>query len=563
MTGEILAVHQIGFPILSLILFLPLIGAALIWGIDHEGIARRIAVGAMAGTAALALLLWFAFQRGTASFQFAEHSDWIGPLGISYHLGVDGISLLFVILTALLSLGMLIATWNTITLSPRHYLICLLALETTTLGVFLSLDLVLFFFFWEIMLLPLFFLIKVWGGGVSRDYNALKYVLYTLAGSVLMLVAIVILHLNDHAHALAVGASPGRSFDLLRLLETPLSPSLQFWVFLFFFFGFAVKGPIVPFHTWMPGVLMDSPVAAGVALAGIKLGTYGLLRFSLPLAPVASQQLAWIVVALALIGIIYGAVIALMQRQVRRLVAYSSISHLGMVALGLFALNFRGLQGGMIQMINLGVSTSAFFFLIGFLEQRRRSSDLPDLGGVARQTPVLATLLLIVLLSMLGLPGTNLFIGEFLILLGAFEAHWLYAAVGVIGVVLGAAYLLWWSERAIFGLPPRGLGASPTEKQSFSGIPSPHGPPHLITADLTGRELAVALPLVALVFWIGLYPAPLLRVINPSISAIAARLHTQPVVAELGAVSPVADHGAGLHAKRGGALAPKQGATDK
>jgi len=531
MTGEMLAANQIGLPILSLILWLPLIGAVVIWAVDHVGVARRIAAVAMGATVALTLLLWFAFQRGTASFQFAEHSNWIGPLGISYHLGVDGISLLFVILTALLSLGMLIATWTTITESIRHYLICLLALETTTLGVFLSLDLVLFFFFWEVMLLPIFFLIKVWGGGASRDFNALKYVLYTLAGSVLMLVAITILHLNDHTHALAENVSPGRSFDLLRLLQTPLSPTLQFWVFLFFFFGFAVKGPIVPFHTWMPGVLMDSPVAVGVALAGIKLGTYGLLRFSLPLAPAASQQLAWLVVALALIGVIYGAVIALMQRQVRRLVAYSSISHLGMVALGLFALNFRGLQGGLIQMINLGVSTSAFFFLIGFLERRRRSSDLSDLGGLARQTPVLASLLLIVLLSMLGLPGTNLFIGEFLILLGAFEAHWLYAAIGVIGVVLGAAYLLWWAERAVFGVVPQ-------EAQPVT--------------DLTIRELAVALPLVALVFWIGLYPAPFLRVINPSISAVTARLQIRPVIADRSesgtpqaGVLPVANHGAG------------------
>ncbi|MBI3620679.1 MAG: NADH-quinone oxidoreductase subunit M, partial [Nitrospirae bacterium] len=340
MTSEILAEHQIGFPILSLILFLPLIGALAIWLFDQTALARRIAAAAMAATAGLSLLLWFKFQRGTASFQFTEHSDWIGPLGISFHLGVDGISLLFVILTALLSLGMLIATWETVTTSVRHYLICLLALETTTLGVFLSVDLVLFFFFWEVMLLPLYFLIKVWGsprgftprGGGDRDYSALKYVLYTLAGSVLMLVAIVILHLNDHAHALEAGLSPGRSFDLLRLLETPLAPSLQFWVFIFFFFGFAVKGPIVPFHTWMPNVLMDGPVAVGVALAGIKLGTYGLLRFSLPLAPLASQQLATVVIALALIGVIYGAVIALMQHQVRRLIAYSSISHLGMVA---------------------------------------------------------------------------------------------------------------------------------------------------------------------------------------------------------------------------------------
>jgi NADH-quinone oxidoreductase subunit M len=512
MTTEILAAHQIGFPILSLMLFLPLIGALLVWAVRDERTARRIALAAMAAVAALGVLLWLRFERGTASFQFAEYGAWIGPLGIGYHLGVDGISLLFVILTALLSLFMLIGSWTTITASVRHYLICLLALEATTIGVFLSLDLVLFFFFWEIMLLPLFFLIKVWGGN-DRDYSALKYLLYTLAGSVLMLVSIVILHLNDHAHALDHGITPDRSFDLLRLLQTPLDSSLQTWVFIFFFFGFAVKGPIVPFHTWMPNVLTAGPVAVGVALAGIKLGTYGLLRFSLPLAPVASTQLAGIVILLALIGIIYGAVIALMQRSVRRLIAYSSISHLGMIALGLFALNFRGLQGGLLQMINLGVSTSVFIFLIGFLEERRRGSDLGDLGGVAKQLPVLSTFLLIALLSMLALPGTNLFIGEFLILLGAFEAHWLYAVVGVIGVVLGAAYLLWWYERAI-----------------FNGSPASQAP----VADLTRRELAVVVPLTLLIFWIGLYPGPLLRVINPSISAVVERLQAQTLLANIG-----------------------------
>jgi NADH-quinone oxidoreductase subunit M len=514
MTSEILAIHQIGFPILSLILFLPLAGALLVWLVRDDTTARRIALTAMGAVIALAILLWLRFERGTAAFQFAEYGDWIGPLGIGYHLGVDGISLLFVLLTALLSLFMLVSSWTTVTSQVRPYLICLLGLETTTLGVFLSLDLVLFFFFWEVMLLPLFFLIRVWGQG-DRDYSALKYLLYTLAGSVLMLVSIVILHLNDHAHALDHGITPARSFDLLRLLQTPLDPSWQLWVFIFFFFGFAVKGPIVPFHTWMPNVLMDGPIAVGVALAGIKLGTYGLLRFSLPLAPAAAHRLAGLVIVLALIGVIYGAVIALMQRNIRRLIAYSSISHLGMVALGLFVLNFHGLQGGLLQMINLGVSTGAFIFLIGFLEQRRRGSDLAQLGSVVKETPVLATFLLIVLLSMLALPGTNLFVGEFLILLGAFEAHWLYATIGVIGVVIGAAYLLWWYERAIFG-----PAAAPSTQQ---------GP----IADLTRRELAVVVPLVILIFWIGLYPAPLLRVINPSISAVVERLHGAVAVVDI------------------------------
>jgi NADH-quinone oxidoreductase subunit M len=507
MMTEIFAAHQIGAPILSLILFLPLAAALFVWAVRNDETAKRIALGAMLGVVGLSLILWSRFARGTASFQFTERSDWIGSLGIGYHIGVDGISLLFVILTALLSLFMLVSSWNTIATQVRLYVICLLLLETTTLGVFLSLDLILFFFFWEVMLIPLFFLIKVWGSG-NRDSSALKYLLYTLTGSVLMLIGIVILYLNDHAYALSRGITPVYSFDLLRLLHTPLAPSLQFWVFIFLLFGFAVKGPIIPFHTWMPHVLVDSPIAVGVALAGIKLGTYGLLRFSLPLAPVAAQQLAWLVMALALFGVIYGAVIALMQRDLRRLLAYSSISHLGLVAVGLAALNFQGLQGSLLQMINLGVSTSAFFFFIGFLEQRRPGCRIEDLGGVVKQLPVLSVFLFIILFSMLGLPGTNLFIGEFLILLGAFQSWWLYAVIGVLGIILGAAYLLWWAERAMFG-------------QAAPSSVSAHGP---AAGDLTGRELVIALPLVIFIFWIGLYPAPFLRVINPSIAAVVQRL---------------------------------------
>ena len=523
MTTEILAAHQIGVPILSLILFIPFAAALFVWAVQHDLAARWITCAAMLSVLALSLVVWHQFERGTASFQFAERSEWIGPLGIGYHIAVDGISLLFVILTALLALFMLISSWQTVTHSVRNYLICLLLLETTTLGVFVSLDLILFFFFWEVMLIPIFFLIKVWGQG-ERDYTALKYLLYTLAGSVLMLVAITILHLNHRAYAEAHGLAQTASFDFLHFLQTPLSPSLQLWVFVFFFFGFAVKGPILPFHTWMPSVLVHSPVAVGVALAGIKLGTYGFLRFSLPLAPVASQQLSWLVMTLALIGVIYGAVIALMQHDLRRLIAYSSISHLGLVAVGLFALNFRGLQGGLLHMLSLGVSTGAFFFFIGYLEQRRCSTRLEDLGGVVKEMPILATFLFIILLSMLGLPSTNLFVSEFLILLGAFEAHWSYALIGVLGIILGAAYLLWWFERAMFGPAP-------------TASPAPSGNPP--TTDLTRQELAVAVPLVALIFWIGLYPAPFLRVINPSISAVVERLQSQPtIVKQTGPAAP-------------------------
>jgi NADH-quinone oxidoreductase subunit M len=502
MMQEIFAAQQIGWPLLTVVTFLPLVGALVIWAIRDPTWAWRIGLGVAAADFVASLPLFFAFILDSSAMQFVERYAWIPWLGISYHLGVDGISMLFVVLTTMLGLLIVVYSRHVITDRVRGYLMALFALQTTMLGVFVSLDLVLFFLFWELMLIPSYFMIKLWGGA-GRDYASIKYVLYTLLGSVLMLVGIIILFLQHWAFADAHGQGP--SFDFLDLLRTPMSLETQIIIFIFLFFGFAFKTPLVPFHTWMPDVLLAGPIAMSVILAGIKLGTFGFVRFSLPLLPDASHALLPVLMVIGLIGILYGASIALMQADFRALLAYSSISHLGFVALGIFALTYQGIQGGLIQMINLGVTTAGLFFFAGFLWNRRQTLTITDFGGLAHRLPLLATFLLIVVLSSIGLPGTNGFIGEFLILLGAFKAHWIYAAFGVLGVILGAAYLLWFYERAIFGkvINPANQGLR----------------------DLSGRELAVALPLVALIFWIGLYPSPFLHRINGSVAALHARLN--------------------------------------
>ncbi|MGH7165373.1 MAG: complex I subunit 4 family protein, partial [Nitrospiraceae bacterium] len=347
---------------------------------------------------------------------------------------------------------------------------------------------------------------KLWGGGVERQYAALKYVLYTLLGSVFMLVGIVLLNLNYHDWAVTHHVEPTYTFDFLQLLTTPIPAGRQVLIFWLMFMGFAFKAPIFPFHTWLPDALMEGPIGMAVILAGIKLGTYGFMRFSLPLLPEAatSQSVVTVVMGLALASILYGAIVALIQPDLRRLLAFSSISHLGFVLLGLFALNYQGLQGSLLTMVNLGFSTAGLFFLAGFLYVRRHSTQLSAFGGLARKVPVLATFLLIIGLASIGLPGTNGFVGEFLVLLGAFKAYWVYGVVGVIGVILGAAYFLWYYERAMFGPLAQGLTQT--------------------IQDLNAREKLIAVSLSVMIFWIGLYPAPFLRIMNGSVQALVQRL---------------------------------------
>ncbi|MDE3242433.1 MAG: NADH-quinone oxidoreductase subunit M [Nitrospirota bacterium] len=515
-----------GFPILSLILFLPLLGAILIALLKEEDLIKNAAMGVSLLELVLAVIVLLRFVPESAAMQFSERVAWIPPLGISYHLGLDGISVLFVGLTAFLTVLVVLYSWDTVRHQIKLYFVTLLALETTMMGIFVALDLILFFVFWELMLIPSYFLIKLWGGGAERQYAALKYVLYTLLGSVFMLVGIVLLDLNYHDWAVVHHIEPAYSFDFLQLLTIPIPADKQVLIFWLIFMGLAFKAPMFPFHTWLPDALLEGPIGMAVFLAGIKLGTYGFIRFSLPLLPDASknQGVASTMMTLALLAIIYGAIVALIQPDFRRLLAFSSISHLGFVVAGLFALNYQGLQGSLLTMINLGFSTAGLFFLAGFLYQRRHSTQLAAFGGLAKKVPLLATYLLIVGLASIGLPGTNGFVGEFLILLGAFQAHWLYGVVAVTGVVFGAAYFLWYYERAMLGPLTQAVGQA--------------------IADLNARELVIALSLSVMIFWIGLYPSPFLRMMNGSVQALVERLD-KGAVAGMAVPTPVLAHRAG------------------
>lgn len=489
-----------GFPILSMLLFLPLLGAIGLWTQRDTGLIKKTALGVAVLELVLAVLLLLRFIPESAAMQFTERLNWIPALGISYHLAVDGISVLFVGLSAFITVLIILYSWDTVQDRVKAYFMSILALETTIMGIFVSIDLILFFVFWELMLVPSYFLIKLWGVGEEKHYAALKYVLYTLLGSVFMLVGFALLSLNYH------DVTNTYSFDLLDLLQVPVPVGDQILIFWLIFMGLAFKAPVFPFHTWLPDALVQGPIGMSVVLAGVKLGTYGFLRFSFPLLPEASTNatVVVIVMGLALAAIVWGAIIAIMQPDFRRLLVFSSISHLGFVVLGLFALNFQGLQGSLLQMINLGFTTAGLFFLAGFLYDRLGNTLLENCGGIASKMPLLATFFLIIGMASIGLPGTNGFIGEFLILLGAFQAHWVYGVVAVSGVIFAAAYFLWYYERAIFG--PIG-----------ERVPQ-------VLKDLTRRESFIAVSLCVMIFWIGLYPSPFLRMVNGSLQAVMDRL---------------------------------------
>ncbi|HEY7129811.1 MAG TPA: NADH-quinone oxidoreductase subunit M [Nitrospira sp.] len=494
------------FPILTCLLFFPLAGAAVLWLFDDEDMVRTSALTIALVELALAVFVLIRFVPDSPAMQFVEHIPWIPALGISYHLAVDGVSVLFVGLTAFLTVLVVIYSWDTIRYQTKLYMMALLALETTTMGVFISLDLILFFVFWELMLIPSYFLIKLWGGGAERHYAALKYVLYTLLGSVFMLVGIALLNINYHDYAALHHMDQPYSFDLLELLAIPVPLHQQMLIFWLMFMGFAFKAPVFPFHTWLPDALLEGPIGMAVVLAGIKLGTFGFMRFSIPLLPEASKSatVVSVMMGLGLAAIVYGAIMALIQPDFRRLLAYSSISHLGFIVIGLFALNYQGLQGSLLTMINLGFSTAGLFFIAGFLQSRQQTTDIMAFGGMAKHTPLLAAFFLLIGLASIGLPGTNGFVGEFLVLLGAFKAHWLYGAIAVTGVIFGAAYFLWYYERAILG---------PVGKAVRESI-----------GDLHLRETVIALSLSVMILWIGLYPAPFLRMMNASVQALVDRV---------------------------------------
>ncbi len=491
-------------PVLSTIIFLPLLGALVIWLLPMSARGHRItALLTSLATFLISLQLWFGFDRGSHEFQFVEHMNWIPDFGISYHLGTDGISMLLLLLTTLLSAIAILASFGAIKEKTRGYYAFLLVLETGMLGVFVSLDLFLFYIFWEAMLIPMYFLIGVWGGE-RRIYAAVKFFLYTMFGSLLMLIAIIFLGMAYHAQ------TGVWSFNLVDLFATQLTFTQEVLMFCAFALAFAIKVPLFPFHTWLPDAHVEAPTAGSVILAGVllKMGTYGFIRFCLPLFPHAATAAVPWVMLLSVIGIIYGALVAMVQPDLKKLVAYSSVSHLGFVMLGIFALNMQGMQGGLLQMVNHGLSTGALFLLVGIVYERRHTRLIEKFGGLTRVMPLFAACFMIVTLSSIGLPGTNGFVGEFLILLGAFAHSKVYGIFAATGVILAAAYMLWMFQRVMFGK----VIHAENEK----------------LRDMNGREFATLVPLIILIFWIGVYPKPFLDTMSASVTHVLDQAGAAP-----------------------------------
>ena len=489
---------------LSLLLAIPVIGAILIAFLPRRNAQLLFAVALIASGIDFfwSIKILSDFDAGSGAMQFLERIPWMPSFGIEYIVGVDGISLFLVLLTTLLMPIAILASWS-VQDRVKEYLVFMLLLETGMLGAFVALDLFLFYVFWEVMLVPMYFLIGVWGG-TRRIYAALKFVIYTMAGSLLMLVAIIYLAAR-HAELEQV-----LTFDLLKLYNLRLPFDQQAWLFCAFALSFAIKVPLFPFHTWLPDAHVEAPTAGSVILAGVllKLGTYGFLRFAMPLFPDAALAAAPIIVALAVIGILYGAAVAMMQSDIKKLVAYSSVSHLGFVMLGLFAFNTQGVQGAIYQMISHGLSTGALFLLVGMLYERRHTRMIDDFGGLWKVIPLFSVIFLVVMFSSIGLPGLNGFVGEFLILLGAFGVTPLWTAAAATGVILGAVYMLWMYRRVIFG---------PLKNPANEKL-----------TDLNARELVVLAPIVILIVLMGVYPRPFLQRIEP---AVALTLKKFPAVA--------------------------------
>jgi NADH-quinone oxidoreductase subunit M len=496
--------------LLSVILFTPLVGALLLLFVPRESQVLHRLVGNLFGVLGfvVSLPLMLHFPAGSGDYAFKETSDWIPSIGAKYSLGADGISMLLVMLTTLLGMIAITSSWSAIQQRTKEYYILLLLLQTGMLGVFLSLDFFLFYVFWEVMLVPMYFLIGVWGSE-RRLYAAIKFFLYTLAGSLIMLLAILALYFN-YAKTLPQGAIG--TFDIPTLLAAAqqFPDGLKIWLFWGFFFAFAIKVPMFPFHTWLPDAHTEAPNAVSVILAGVllKTGTYGFLRLSLPLLPadtVLRAKIIHIVIALSLIGIIYGAVVCLMQKDMKRLIAYSSVSQLGFCTLGIFALAPQGIAGSVLQQVNHGISTGALFLIVGVLYERRHTSLISEFGGLATPMPNFAAIYLIVSLSSLGMPLLNGFIGEFAILQGVFVASKTWAAWASLGFVFGTAYLLSLYQRTMFG---------PVTHEVNKSLP-----------DLNLREYAVLLPLVALAFWIGIYPKPFFAYIEKPVQRIVQQVN--------------------------------------
>jgi NADH-quinone oxidoreductase subunit M len=501
------------FPLLTTVLFLPLIGALILLGFprERENAVRLCAMMVMVLTFAVSVALFLLFDSALPHMQWVERAAWLTSLGIYYHIGVDGISLPLVLLTTLLTPIAFLQAWHSIEIKVKEFAILMLVLETGMLGVFLALDMFLFFIFWEVILLPMYFLIGVWGGAL-RYQAMIKFLLYTMAGSALMLVAIIALHFMNLSPDYGGTGQP--SFYLFDFYRLNLPIGWQKLMFGAFFLAFAIKVPLFPFHTWLPLAHVEAPTAGSVILAGVllKMGTYGLLRFCLPIFPQAVDLYAPLISTLAVIGIIYGALVAMVQPDVKKLVAYSSVSHMGFVVLGIFSGTMAGIEGSVLQMVSHGLSTGALFLLVGMLYDRRHTREIADFGGLWQPMPVFAVFFLVTMFSSIGLPGLNGFVGEFLILLGTFEAHRIFAVLAAIGIILGAVYMLWMYQRVMYGEVTHDANRQ--------------------LSDMNGREIALMIPIVLLMFWIGIYPNTLLRKMDQSSASLIEQMREQRLLAD-------------------------------
>ena len=485
--------------LLSLVTFIPIVGGLVVAALPQSA-ARGAALTVSLVGFAVSLLLWLGFDASSvAAYQFVEDIPWIATFGVRYHLGIDGVSLLLVLLSTFLTPIIILAGFSGVEERQRGYFALMLVLEGAMIGTFVALDTFVFYMYWELVLIPMYFLIGIWGGQ-RRIYAAVKFFIYTVVGSLLMLVALIALY---HAHYLANGTW---TTDLASLLALDIPYRTQLWMFGCFALAFAIKVPMFPLHTWLPDAHVEAPTGGSVVLAGVmlKMGTYGFYRFAIPLFPEAAMTMGPYMIALAVIGIVYGALVALVQDDVKKLVAYSSVSHLGYVMLGLFAFNHQGVTGSIYQMLNHGVSTGALFLLVGILYERRHTRAISEYGGLAKVVPVFAFVFMVVTFSSVGLPGLNGFVGEFLILLGAFQYAPVPTVIAITGVIFGAAYMLWVFQRMMFG---------PLENQKNAALP-----------DLNLRERLYMVPLLVLIVGMGVYPQPMLDRINPSVDRFLAHM---------------------------------------
>jgi NADH-quinone oxidoreductase subunit M len=489
---QLIIMNPLDFPILSTTIFLPLIGAILILLMRNEKAIK--VTGLITGllTFVISLVLFFNFRTDTYNFQFGEHMQWIPAYNINYTLGIDGITIFLILLTTLLAPICMLCSWTAIKERFKEFLFCILVMETAMIGVFCSLDLILFYIFWEAMLIPMYLLIAVWGGP-RKDYASIKFFIYTLFGSVFLLVAIIALYLNNG------------TFSVLSASYKDYSMSFQIWVFLAFAIAFAIKVPMFPFHTWLPAAHTEAPTAGSVFLASVllKMGTYGFLRFCLPIAPKASIYFAPLMITLSVIGIIYGGFVCLSQTDMKKLIAYSSVAHMGFVTLGIFSLTLFGLEGAMLQMLNHGITTGALFLCVGIVYERTHSREIYDNAGLGKIMPIYVGFFGFFSLSAFAFPGTNNFVGEIYVLIGTFYQHKPAGFLAVVGAVLAAAYMLKLLKQIIWGR---------VDKR--------------VIADMNVREIIYMLPLVLFVLWMGIFPRPFVVVVEKSLSFLMTQMRT-------------------------------------